>query len=168
MVATVQIDETNGAGPTGSETTNISNMNFGNVDAPNLVPATYPIPQAANSYVKYFRVHVTAMGGSNKIDNIQIWKSAGAYVTGEGIQTNLETSAYTAEDYATPVTTTYTHNVMPVADPAAANLGIGGSLSGSLVAAGYSDYFKMQLQTTGSTPAGNVNQKTISIQYDES
>jgi len=165
--ATVVIDETNGAGPTGSETANVSNLNYGNVDAPNLVAATYPIQQGSNSFDKYNRVHVTAMGTMNKIDNIHIWKSAGAYVTGEGIQTNLRTSAYGgAVTYATPATTTFTDQVMPVAEPAA-NLGIAGSLTGSLAAAGYSDYWHHQLQTTGSTPGGNVNQKTFSIKYDE-
>jgi len=165
MVATVEICESNTVGET--VTHNVSNLNYGSADVPNLVVATYPITVGANSYLKYDRVHVTAMGGSNVIDNIQIWKSAGAYVTGEGIQTNLETSAYTAESFATPVQTTYTHNVMPTADPAAANLGIAGSLTGTLTATGYSDYWKHQLQSTGSTPPGSANQKTFSIQYDE-
>jgi hypothetical protein len=165
LTATVELCESNTVAETIEH--NISNINYGNADVPNLVPATYPITAGENSYIKYIRLHVTAMGGSNKIDNIQIWKSAGAYVTGEDIQTNLETSAYTAESFATPVKTTYTHNAMPTADPTTANLGIAGSLSGSLTAAGYSDYWKSQLQTTGSTPAGNVNQKTFTIQYDE-
>lgn len=165
MVATVELCESNGAGET--VTHNVSNVNYGNVDAPNLVPASYPITAGENSYIKYLRIHVTAMGGSNKIDNIQIWKSAGAYVTGEGIQTCLRTSGYVQVTYATPVKTTYTDQAMPTADPASANLGIAGSLTGNLVAAGYSDYWKSQLQTTTSTPAGDVNQKTFTMQYDE-
>ena len=105
-----------------------------------------------------------------KIDNIQIWKSAGNYVTGEGIDANLKTSSYVQASYTSPTATTSTvaTTVMPTADPAAANLGIAGSLSGNLSAAGYSDYWVSQLQTTGSTPAGDVNQKTFTIQYDES
>jgi len=35
------------------------------------------------------------------------------------------------------------------------------------VAVGYSDYLKFQLQTTGSTPQGDLNTKTITFQYDE-
>jgi hypothetical protein len=32
---------------------------------------------------------------------------------------------------------------------------------------GYTDYIRLQLQTTGSTPSGAVNQKTFCFQYDE-
>jgi len=163
--ATVELCESNTGGET--ITHNITNMNYGDDDSPNLTPATYPIKAGENSFEKWLRLHVTAMGDSNAIDNIQIWKSAGAYVTGEGIQTNLKTSAYTAETYAAPSKTTYTDQVMPTADPAAANLGIAGSLSGQITAIGYSDYWRSQLQTTVSTPAGDVNQKTFTIQYDE-
>jgi hypothetical protein len=166
MVATVELCESNGAGET--VTHSISNLNYGNTDAANLTPASYPITVGNNSYRKEVRLHVTAMGGSNKIDNVQIWKSAGAYVTGESIQTNLTTTGYSATAYVTPATTTYTALAMPTADPAAANLGIAGSLTGSITAAAYSDYWHSQIQSTGSTPPGNANQKTFTIQYDES
>jgi hypothetical protein len=170
MAAVVEICEANGVGETISH--NIANINFGSNDSSALTPATYPITVGQNSFLKYVRIHWTS-GTANKLDNFRVWKSAGAYVTGEGIQCNLETSAYSEEAYATPVATTYTHNTMPVADPGAPNIGIGGSLSGSLTAGGAigdttaSDYIKMQLQTTGSSPAGNVNQKTFTFQYDE-
>lgn len=164
MVATVEICESNGAGET--VTHNISNINFGSTDAPNIVVATYPINCGSNSYEKYIRVHWTS-GAANKIDNIQIWKSAGNYVTGEDEQTNLKTSSYSQVSYATPTTTTYTNVTMPTADPTTANLGIAASLSGALTAVGYSDYWKIQMATTGSSPAGDVNQKTFTIQYDE-
>lgn len=163
--ATVELSESNTVSET--VTDGITNLNYGSTDAANLTVASYPIAVGQNSYEKYVRVHVSAMGDSNKIDNIQIWKSAGDYLAGEGIQTNLKTSAYTAETYATPSETTYTDQVMPTADPGAANLGIAGSLTGSLTAVGYSDYWRSQLQTTGSTPPGNANQKTFTIQYDE-
>jgi hypothetical protein len=59
--------------------------------------------------------------------------------------------------------------VLPAADPGAANLGILGSLAGTITAApDFSDYIKTQLQTTGATPPGNVNQKTMTLEYDES
>jgi len=165
MAATVEICESNTVSET--ITHNVTNLNWGNSDAPNLAYASYPVTAGNNAFIKYDRLHVTAMGGSNKIDNTQIFKSAGGYVTGEGIQTCLRTSGYTAVTYATPVTTTYTDQVMPIADPAAANLGIAGSLAGSLTAIGYTDYWKWQTQTTGSTPPGNTAQKTFTIQYDE-
>jgi hypothetical protein len=164
MAATVEICESNGAGETVSH--NIANCNFGSNDSSALTPATYPITVGGYSYIKYFRIHWTS-GTANKIDNMRVWKSNGSYVTGGGIQTNLETAAYSAESYATPVNTQYTHNVMPVADPGSANIGIAGSLAGSLVAVGYSDYIKMQFQTTGSSPPGDIPQLTFTYQYDE-
>ena len=167
MAATVEIDEQNGAAP-GSPTHNITNLNYGIVDEPNTDYANHPIPVPGNSMTKYNKLDVTNMGGSNIIDNIRIWKSAGAYLTDEGIQTNLRTSGYAgAASYVDPTTTTYTDQTMPVAEPGTANLGIAGSLSGQLVAAGQSDYWKHQLQAGASTPPGNSNQKTSSIKYDE-
>jgi len=166
VVATVYLSESNGAGPT--VTDNITNCNYGNTDAFQLVPATWPIPVSENSYTKWWRIKLDALGGSNKIANLQIWKSVGAYVTGEGIQTNLRTSGYVNTTYVTPTKTTYTNQVMPIAAPGSANLGIAGVLSGELTAQGYSDYMVSQLQTTGSTPPGNANQKTLTFQYDES
>lgn len=167
MAATVELDESNGAGETVEH--NISNINFGDFDGPNVTPATYPIVAGDNSYEKWLRIHVTAMGSSNKIDNIQMWKDTGNYVTGETIDANLVTSGYTAETYSTPVKTTSTKadTVMPVADPGAANVGIGGTLSGSLTAIGSSDYIVIQMHTTVSSPGGDVNQKSFKIQYDE-
>jgi len=166
MAATFELSESNGAGET--VTDGISNLNYGSVDSPNLDPATYPITAGQNSYEKWVRCHFT--GTFNKIENIQIWKSAGDYVTGESIKTNLTTSGYSAATYSTPTqsTSTVATNDMPTSDPGSANLGIGGSLSGSLTSAGYSDYWVSQLQTTTSTPAGDVNTKTFTIQYDES
>lgn len=165
MAVTVQIDEYNGAGTT--ETTNISNLNYGNNDSTGLTPATYPITAGNNSFTKFIKFDITNFSTSNKVDNLQFYKSAGTYVTGEGIQCSLRTSSYSAPSYATPTITTYTDQTMPVADPGAANWGIATALAGSLTATGKSDYMKSQLQTTGSTPPGNVNQKTFTIEYDE-
>ena len=165
MAATVEICGSNGAGET--VTHNLSNINFGNVDAANITTSANPITVGTNSFVKYIRLHVTDIGTSNKIDNIQIWKLSGEYVAGEGIFTNLQTSSYTATSYATPTTTQYAGNATPTADPTFANLGIAGALTGSLTAAGYSDYWKLQLSSSIATPPGNANTKTFSVQYDE-
>ncbi len=166
MVATVEICESNTVGET--VTHNVGNINFGNTDAPNIVVADYPVTAGEYSYIKYIRLHLTALGGSNKIEKTRIWKSAGAYVTGEDIQTNLKTSGYSPASYATPVKTIFSDQTLPTADPVTANLGIAGSLTGALTAVGYSDYWKMQFQTSGSTPPGNMNTKTLTIEYDES
>lgn len=165
MVATAQLDEYNGAGQT--QTANVTNCNFGNTDAPNITPASNPITAGTNAFEKWWKMAFA--GTFNQVDNLKIWKSAGNYVTGEGIDASLTESGYTAPTYATPTQTTsvVAVNVLPTTEPAGANLGIGGSLTGNLSSPGSSDYCVMQLQTTGATPPGNVNQKTFTFQYDE-
>ncbi len=54
---------------------------------------------------------------------------------------------------------------MPSADPAAANLGIGGSLTGQITSAGMSDYLVHQIQVDSGTAAGTTT--TLNYQYDE-
>ncbi len=167
MAATVEICESNGVGETLSH--NISTLNFGDDDSSDLTPATYPIIAGDFSYEKWIRLHVTSMGSSNKIDNIQMWKDTGGYVTGETIESNLVTGGYTSETYSQPIKTdsAKADTVMPIADPTTANVGSAGALTGSLTATGYSDYVVIQMGTTGATPGGDVNQKSFKIQYDE-
>lgn len=165
FAATVEICESNGAGET--ITHGISNSNMGNTDAAALDPVAYPITPGNNTYEKWQRVHVTAMGGSSKIDNLQVWRT-GALGANASHLTNARTAAYGgAEVYATPVATASTPatQTMPSADPASANLGIGGALNGSLTGTGYSDYLVHQIQTTGSATAGSTS--TMNYQYDE-
>ena len=166
MTATFQLSESNGASET--VTDGISNINFGSVDSPNINPADHPIRAGENSYEKWIRCKFT--GTFNKIENIKIWMSSGTYVTGEVIKTNLTTSGYSDASYSTPTdsTSTVAVNDMPTSEPSGPNLGIGGSLSGSLTSEGYSDYWVLQLQTSASTPPGDVNTKTFTMQYDES
>lgn len=166
MVATIEIDESNGVGE--DLTDDISNCNFGDDDSANLTPATYPIVAGENSYEKYWKLDFA--GTFNQIDNLKIWKSAGNYVTDEGIDTNARESSYGgAESYVQPIKTTSTKatQVFPVTEPSGTNLGFGGSLGGNITSAGKSDYLIMQSQTSTSTPAGDVTQKTFTFQYDE-
>lgn len=167
MAATVELCESNGAGETIEH--NISNINFGDDDGPNLTPADYPIVAGDKSYEKYLRIHVTAMGSSNKIDNLQMWKDSGDYLTGETIDANLVTGGYTSETYAQPIKTdsSKADTTMPTSDPGAANIGIAGALAGNMTGIGYSDYIVIQMNTTTGSPGGDVNQKSFKIQYDE-
>jgi len=173
-MATVELDEMNGASP-GVETADVSNVNFGSTDAAELVPASYPITAGADahSYEKWLRLHVTELGATTSIDNIKVWVSnlGGGYKTGEGLSTNAKTSGYSASSYPAggPVNTDSAAAVsaMPESEPIGPNIGIGGSLSGALTAAGYSDYIVIQLDVTASTPSGSLNQKTLTFQWDE-
>jgi hypothetical protein len=173
MAASVVLAERNGTSP-GVETLDIANVNMGAVDASGLNPTSYPLTAAADShsYEKYLRLCVTSMGGATQIDNIKCWLSdlGGGYKAGEGMSTNLKTSGYSPATYATPVGTnsSVADQVMPTSEPANANVGIGGSLSGVIAAApSYTDYMVFQLDVDVSTPAGSLNQKTFTYQWDE-
>ncbi len=152
-----------------TETPNVTNCNFGSNDSAQVVPATYPITVGENSFEKYWKMTYT--GSFNSVDNLKVWKFSGAYVTGEGIDTNARETSYAgAETYVQPTQTTSTKatQVLPVTEPSGPNLGIAGTLGGSLSAPGDSDYLIMQLQSTVGTPVGDGNQKVFRFQWDES
>lgn len=165
MAATVEICESNGAGET--VTHNISNTNMGSTDAANLTTTSYPITPGTRSYIKYQRFHVTAMGGSSSVKNLKVWRS-GALSGLDSHVTNARTSSYGgALTYATPVDTAVTgvDQTMPTSEPSSANLGIGGSLTGELTSAGYSDYLGHQLVVDSGTTAGTT--ATMYYKYSE-
>lgn len=167
MPATVEIDEANGAGET--LTHNITNTNMGSTDAVNLDASANPITPGNRSFIKYQRFHVTAMGGSSQIDNLKVWRTGSLGTGGTHTHvTNARESSYGgALSYATPVATAVTgvDQTMPTSEPSGANLGISGSLSGSLTAAGNSDYLGHQITTDASATAGSTS--TMNYQYDE-
>lgn len=166
FAATVEIDERNGASA-GVLTHNITNTNMGSVEEVNTDPVANPIVAGENTYEKWQQIHITAMGGSSAIDNLQIWRTGA--LGGSAVHvTNARATTYGgAETYATPIDTdsTLATQTMPSADPAGANLGIGGSLTGSLTATGSSDYLIHQIQTAGADVEGSTS--TINFQYDE-
>lgn len=165
MAATVEICESNTVSQT--VTHNISDTDMGSADSATVDPVANPITPGSNSYEKWQRFHVTAMGGSSKIDNLQVWRT-GALGANASHVTNARTSSYGgAPTFATPTasSSSVAGQTMPTSDPGAANLGIGGSLTGSLTATGYSDYLVHQIQTTGSATAGSTT--TMNYQYDE-
>lgn len=165
MAATIEICESNTVSET--ITHNITNSNMGSVDTVNLDPVANPITPGNRSFAKYQRVHVTAMGGSSKIDNLKIWRT-GALGGAATHVTNARLTSYAgALTYATPVASAVTSvdQTMPTSTPASANLGIAGSLTGSLTATGYSDYLGHQIITNGADTAGSTS--TMNYQYDE-
>ena len=165
MAATVQINEFNGAGET--KTANITNTNMGSSDSANLNATASPIVAGDNSYEKWQKIEVTAMGGSSAIDNLKIWRT-GALGGSASHLTNARLTSYGgAETYTTPTASASTPatQAMPSSEPATANLGIGGSLTGNLTAAGSSDYLVHQIQTNAADTAGSTS--TMNYQYDE-
>jgi len=164
MAATVEICESNGAGET--VTHDIANSNMGAVDAAELDPVANPVTPGNNTYEKYQRFHVTAMGGSSAIDNLKVWRTGA--LGGAAIHvTNARETSYAQATYAIPVATdsTAATQTMPTSEPTGANLGVGGGLTGQLTAAGYSDYLVHQVQTDPGDTAGATT--TMNYQYDE-
>jgi hypothetical protein len=154
MAASFEISESNGATPT--VTDGITSINFGNVDSPNIVPASHPVTAGNNSYEKWVRGHF--YGTYNSISNLKFYMSVGTYVTGEGIVAAVNAT------FATPVATTSIVATSPV--PVLLGSALVPTAPGASPA--YSGYITLQLQTTSSTPPGNVNQKTFTLVYDES
>jgi len=169
MAATVEIDEKNGAQGSEVTTHGITNSNYGVTDAVNLNPATYPITPGNNSYQKWQQWHVTAMGGSAAVKNLKYFATAPAANTshlfnGHTVQGTYDGSKKTA--YETPdQTSTDCPNAVPTSAPGSANLGIGGSLTGEIVAPGSSDHAVSIITTTGSAVAGTT--LTVTFRYDE-
>lgn len=124
--------------------------------------AAYPVTASENSYEVWLRGHFT--GSFNKVQNLQLWLSAGTEGTGETLYwKDGGTGTYIAPAVTTSVATT----VIPTSDPGSSNVGINDSQASSLSAAGYSDYIVMQLRTTSAAEAGDTETFTYTLQYDE-
>lgn len=161
MAATFQWSESNGAGE--AVTDGISNLNFGSVDAPNLVTIDYPITIGQNSFSKFIRGKFT--GTFTEISNMKFWKNSGSYITGESVKAGANVA------YSTPSQVGTVDSDVPILVGSALSLNsfegestIEYGVSG---VSGYTGYVRIQLRTTGSTPAGAVNQKQFTMQYDE-
>lgn len=161
MAAVHHFCESNGAGEV--ETQDIAHLNFGSTDATGITPATYPITRPDSSFEKYLRCLFT--GVWVEISNMLFWKSAGAYVTGEGIK------AAANVEYAQPSDVTNADSAIPTAVESALAIesaeGAETIEYGASGVSGYTKYIRLQMDTTIATPAGAVNQKTFTFQYDE-
>ncbi len=176
MAATLGMSESNGAGQTITEP--IVNMNFGSTDAPNLNQFVHPMRHSIpRSFVKYWRVLLVALGGSNLVNDVRIWKSAGAFTNFENIiSSGLSTAPDAPEAYVTPTNLSDlpTLTPLPTSEPGFQNIGIGGSLNNTVtvnmpVNGTRTNYFAQQCQIDigGTSAIGSLSTKTYTIQYDE-
>lgn len=161
MALVVTVNEYNTVSETKSA--DITDMVFGSTDASDFTPADYPITAGDNSYSKYFKYEWAGMAseGLSEIQNPRVYKSAGAYKTGEGLTYNGSSISF-----ATPSESSTGDSAIPTSLPGSQNLDLSGSGSGVLSSDGESNYFRMQRETTGSTPAGALNTLTITLVYD--
>jgi len=172
MAATFAWAKTFGASPGTAADLGASGNLFNFMDEDSNTAANYstkPITasDAANqgrSYEVWLRAHLTAT--FNKVDNIQFWMSTN-FSPATGLTVYWKGNGQTA--YVTPVKTdsTVATSSVPVADPGTANVSIAGSLAGSLVAAGYSDYIVLQLDVATTAAPGDTSLATFTLQYDE-
>lgn len=167
MAATYNWNKTFGdsGSPTAADLGASGNL-FNFMDADSNTPADYtsnPVVAGENSYEVWLRAHFTDT--FNIIDNLQFWMST-------DFSPNTGLAVVFAGDQETYVTPVKTESVIatdpvPTSDPGTANVSIGGSLSGQLVAAGYSDYIVLQLQTTTDAAPGDSSLAVFTLQYDE-
>jgi len=151
MAATVQINEYNTISET--KTANISTGHFrGETDSPNLAdPVDDPIAAGANSYEKWWKAEVTAMGGSSKLDTWRIYLSAGSVPGSTSLLTSADSSTPSNPAYATPTTSASSVAIyaMPTSDPGVA------TITGTLTATGETSYVVQQVQAGGGETASN-------------
>jgi len=96
--------------------------------------------------------------------------SGTGYVTGESLLCSASTGSYTGTStYATPTSAldAKASHAMSLAEPATQNVGVAGSLTGSLTTSGYSDFIVVQASITSAAQAGAVQQKVFTLEWDE-
>jgi len=168
MAATVEIDETNGTAP-GVLSHNIANSNYGTVDSVTLNPVTNPLIPGSNSFQKWQQWHVTAMGGSASVQSLKYFGTAPSANTVHQFNGNTSQGPYDTTKktvYETPDQTVGdAPNTVPLAAPGTANIGIGGSLAGTITSPGSSDFVVSIITSTGAAVAGTT--LTITFRYDE-
>jgi len=161
MAAICTACEANGVGE--DITVGISNLNFGTTDAPNITPASYPVPRGDNSFSKYLLFRFT--GTWTDITNMKFWKNSGVYVTDE------EIVAAANQAYATPSQSDTGDSAIPTSEGSALSIesaeGANHIEYGVSGVSGDTAYVRLQAQTSVSSPAGAVNQKVLRFQYDE-
>ena len=155
--------ETN-AGPVESTATN---LNFGSIDQTDLDETAYPILAGTRSFEKY--VQADFSGAFTSISDLRFYLSAGSVSAAEPLLASIATSGYVQPAFASPVQSASTQaiNAIPSGNPGSANVGISGSLAGSLVVPGRSDFIVAQLGISASAEAGALPSKTFTLEWLE-
>ena len=170
MAVTLTLVEYNGSETPGTSAGSAAaTINFGAVDSADLTTTSNPIQAGNHSYFKQLKVNFS--GSMTQISNLKVYKSAGAYVTEEGITFSGSITALTPDesDQGWPD--------IPVTLPGSPNVCLEGLTTGTLdqvdyestpgyVSGARSDLIGFQEYTGSNSPAGPVNTKTISIVYD--
>ena len=171
MALTVTWIEWHGAdtpGSTNGEAT--TNMNLGDADTVDIVPANFPVKVNEYSYFKQGKFNFS--GSMTQVDNVRVYKSAGVYKTEEVIEFSGGVAV------STPSTSDQSWAAIPTSLPGSANVILPNLTTDILLQAdqestpGYtsgsrSGLVGFQLETTSNTETGATNTKTISVVYDK-
>lgn len=146
-----------------------TNINLGNSDAVDLVPATYPVKVGEYSYFKQGKFNWS--GSCTQVDNVRVYKSAGVYKTEEVFEfsggISVDTPSTVSQDWAAIPTSEPSANViLPILTDQALLQSDYESTPG-YVSGARSGLVGFQLETTSNTETGATNQKTISVVYDK-
>ena len=171
MAMTVTFVEWHGSDTPGSTVGDATtNINLGDADTVDIVPASYPVKASEYSYFKQGKFNFS--GSMTQVDNVSVFKSAGAYKTEEV----MEFSGGIA--VSTPSTSSQSWAAIPTSLPGSANVILPNLTTDvlyqtdSISSPGYtsgsrSGLVGFQLETTSNTETGATNQKTISVTYDK-
>jgi hypothetical protein len=179
MAATHAFKEDNGAATGGRGTTagtTVTNVNWKNIDDTTTAYSSSPITAGNNSFTKY--QYSDFSGTFNSVGTMKFSaNTTSAGLAGSALATGLTLKGVVTSTYATPataangaLTTDYTAGGPAVASGASVNVGTTGpnnAASSSITAAGQSQYYPTQLQTTTSAAAGDTATIYIAVQYNE-
>lgn len=174
MAATFEFNEDNGA-QTGSplkgttRNTAVTQVNWKNIDDVATAYSSSPITAGNNSYTKYQFGKFT--GTFNQISSGLFAHTAGTLGTGLTLKSVVTSTYATPSTTANAALTTDSTTAIAIGSGAAVLFSTTGPEAGSptstLAAAGFSQYFPTQLQTTGSAAAGDTATVTLTLQYNE-
>jgi hypothetical protein len=124
-----------------------------------------PIPAGANSYEVWLQGYF--YGTFNAIYDLRFWMSTNFTESGLYVYAKVTTPI---ASYITPtsLTSSFATTALGTSDPGTRNVGFGGSLTSSILAAGYTDFIVLQLRTDSNAPAGTVGPATFTLSYIES
>ncbi len=167
MAAGFEWAQTNGA-PAGTTTILGTSGNLANLksvdDATAADYAANPITAGGNSFEVWLRAHF--IGTFNTIRDVRFWQSTN-FSPATGLQVWWHNGGQVAYLQPFSGTSSIATSSIPITDPGASNVSIGGNLSGSFVASGYTDFIVMQLRTTNAAPAGDTSLMTATLSYSE-
>jgi len=126
--------------------------------------STYPVSVGNYSYSKVFKL---SFGGTfTSITNIKLYKSDGAYVTGEVVNYGVSSTFHvsTGGSYEDSVATT----IIPTSAPSTTNVTVGGTTTYTITdTENTTDYIYLQSSVTIQSVSGTVNSKTLTFTWQE-